>query len=107
MLLDAKRRYRHLHSLIFGSISGMLGKAKLEPIEALQGLDPSFTSLVAELEGFRRIVGILSPVLGLNGDLAMIDDYIVLAKELAESIDLQDSDKLGAAISALDDRPYV
>lgn len=107
LMIEGKRRYRHLHSAIFGEISSMLCKAKLEPIERLHGLDPSFSALVGELKQLREIVSRLAPLFGFDGDLGMIDEYISLAEDLASSIDAQDSDSLCAAISMLDDKPYV
>lgn len=107
LLSSAKKRYRHLHAAIFGEISSMLSKAKLEPIERLHGLDPSFTALVGELKQLRDIVKALAPILGLNGEVAMVDEYLGLAEALATSIDTQDADELCAAIASLDDKPYV
>jgi hypothetical protein len=107
LLLEGKRKYKHLHNAIFGEISSMLCKAKLEPIERLHGLDPSFSALVKELKQLREIVAILAPLFGFTDDLGMIDEYISLAEELASSIDAQNSDSLCAAISMLDDKPYV
>jgi len=107
LLIEGKRKYRHLHAAIFGEISSMLCKAKLEPIERLHGLDPSFTALVKELKQLREIVAVLAPLFGFTNDLGMIDEYISLAEDLASSIDAQNSDSLCAAISVLDDKPYV
>lgn len=106
-LIEAKKRYSALHRAIFGEISSMLGKAKLEPMERLHGLDPSFTALVNELKSFRDIVNALAPLLGLNGEIGMIDEYISLAEALATSIDAENHDDLCAAIAALDDKPYI
>ena len=107
LLTEGKKRYKHLHGAIFGEISSMLSRAKLEPIERLHGLDPSFTALVEELKGLRNVVAALAPLLGLNGEVRMIDEYISLAEDLASSIDAQSPDSLCAAIAALDDKPYV
>lgn len=107
LLFDAKKRYRHLHNAIFGEISSMLCRAKIEPMERLHGLDPSFTALVNELKFMREVVAALAPMLGLNGEIGMIDEYILLAEGLATSIDSEDSDALCAAIAKLDDKPYV
>lgn len=107
LLHEAKKRYNRLHAAIFGEISSMLRIAKLEPIERLYGLDPSFTKLVEQLKQFRKIVEVLAPMLDLNGELGMIDEYISIAEELAVSIDAQNSDALCVAIAKLDDKPYV
>ena len=108
LITEAKSTYKKLHSSIMGEISSMLKTAKLEPIRHLAGLDPSFASLVEDLELYRKIIQSLIDNLGINvNDLEAVDKYIELARDLAESIDSECSDSLGAAIAALDEMPYV
>ena len=56
LITKAKLEYKKLHAGIIGTISFMLKTAKIEPMEHLAGLDPSFTSLVKSLELYRDII---------------------------------------------------
>jgi len=109
LLIEGKKKYKHLHGAIYGTISSMLCRAKVEPIEFLVGLNPSFADLVKQLKDLRDVVAALAPMLEIDpkADIAMIDEYIDLAESLALSIDAQNSDSLCAAIARLDDKPYV
>jgi hypothetical protein len=42
-----------------------------------------------------------------QAEIDMIDHYIALARDLAVSIDDECHESLGAAIAALDEKPYV
>lgn len=108
-LIQAKKRFTTLWNSLFGEISSMLGKAKLFPIHELVGVNPSFAELVANLKSLRETIELLKPLLpGTNAaHLSMIDEYIDLAEALADSIDARCSDSLGAAIAALDEKPYI
>ncbi|KAF3984707.1 MAG: hypothetical protein HFP81_00755 [Methylococcales symbiont of Hymedesmia sp. n. MRB-2018] len=74
----------------------------------LAGLDPSFTSLVVDLERYMEIIKKLKDALDItDSDIEFVAEYIVLARSLAESIDSGCSDNLGAAVAALDEKPYI
>ncbi|WP_210531577.1 hypothetical protein [Pantoea ananatis] len=104
----AVNRFNELHSSIFGSISSMLSQAKIQPMGTLRGKNPSFTALVDELELYRTIAGKLGTLLGgSNANLAMIDEYLELARSMADAIDGENHDGLCAAIAALDEKPYI
>lgn len=108
LILKAKSEYKRLHSGIIGEISSMLKTAKIEPMHYLTGLDPSFTSLVVDLESYMVIIEKLKDSLDIKArDIETVKEYIVLARDIAESIDSGCSDTLGAAIAALDEKPYV
>ncbi|KAF3980311.1 MAG: hypothetical protein HFP76_02750 [Methylococcales symbiont of Iophon sp. n. MRB-2018] len=86
----------------------MLKAAKIEPMHHLAGLDPSFTSLLVDLEWYMEIIKKLGTSLDITPtDIELVTEYIVLAKDLAESIDSGCSDSLGAAVAALDEKPYL
>ncbi|MGH1373570.1 MAG: hypothetical protein ACRBBW_16135 [Cellvibrionaceae bacterium] len=110
LIKDAKARFNRLHSRIFGDISDMLRVAKLEPLHVLTDNDPSFTALVVELDELRGIVlGLweIMPEISSKANLDTLDEYLGLTRELAVSIESGCSDSLGAAISALDEKPYI
>ncbi|KAF3982204.1 MAG: hypothetical protein HFP78_02890 [Methylococcales symbiont of Hymedesmia sp. n. MRB-2018] len=86
----------------------MLKTAKIEPMHHLAGLDPSFTSLVVDLERYMEIIKKLKDALDItDSDIEFVAEYIVLTRSLAESIDSGCSDNLGAAVAALDEKPYI
>jgi len=107
-IAKAKSSYKKLHLGIMGEIRFMLKTANIEPIHHLANLDPSFTALVEDLEKFRDIIVQLIDALGIGSDdLVNVSEYLSLASSLAESIDSGCSDSLGAAVAALDDKPYI
>ncbi|NRB63192.1 MAG: hypothetical protein HRU40_09250 [Saprospiraceae bacterium] len=105
----AKKRFNDLHEQIFGEISSMLSTARLTPIDVLQDRDPTFMDQVKELETFKNIIDDLSSYLSsvTYEILERVEDYIRLARNLAEAINNECSDSLGAAIAALDEKPYI
>lgn len=108
LITKAKLNYNRLHSNIMGEISFMLKTAKIEPMHHLAGLDPSFTSLVVDLERYMEIIKKLRDALDITStDIELVAEYIVLARNLAESIDSGCSDNLCAAVAALDEKPYI
>jgi len=108
LIIKAKSEYKRLHSSIIGEISSMLKTAKIEPMHNLIGLDQSFTSLVVDLESYMMIIEKLKEALDINDrEIGIVREYITLARGIAESIDSWCSDTLGAAVAALDEKPYV
>lgn len=108
LIFKAKSDYKRLHSSIIGEISYMLKTAKIEPMHHLIGLDPSFTALVQDLEAYMIIIDKLKDALEIkDGDIEIVKEYIILARGIAESIDSGCSDNLGAAVAALDEKPYI
>ena len=106
--VKAIKSYKKLHEDIIGVISSMLRTAKIEPMHYLIDHDPSFTSLVEELEGLVGILKRLKDVLGIGPDgLNIVVEYIGLARNLAEAIDSGCNDSLMAATAALDEKPYI
>lgn len=105
----AVNRFNELHSSIFGAISAMLVQAKLQPMTSLRGKDPSFTALVTELAFYRDVAENIGQLLEINyhQQLAMIDEYLNLAKDMADAIDSDSDDALCGAIAALDEKPYI
>lgn len=105
----AVNRFNELHSSIFGSISAMLIQAKLQPMTSLRSKDPSFSALVDELSFYRDVAERIGALLAINCDreLELIDEYLELAREMANAIDVEDYDALCGAIAALNDKPYV
>ena len=104
----AVNRFNELHSSIFGSISAMLSQAKIQPMGTLRGKNPSFTALVDELQLYRDIAERLVTLLEDGAEnLAMIDEYLELARSMADAIDGENFDGLCAAIAALDEKPYI
>jgi len=104
----AVNRFNELHSSIFGSISSMLSQAKIQPMGTLRGKNPSFTALVDELSLYRTVAEKLGNLLEDGREnLAMIDEYLELARGMANAIDNDNHDALCAAIAALDEKPYI
>jgi len=108
LIIKAKTEYKRLHSGIIGQISAMLNTAKIEPMHNLIGLDPSFTSLVEDLEKYMVIIKKLKDALDIKDeDIEVVSEYVTLARRVAESIDSECHDSLGAAVAALDEKPYI
>lgn len=105
----AVNRFNELHASIFGSISSMLKVAKLQPLRTLKEHNPSFVFMVSELEHYKVIAVQVSTLLDIDtrADIAMIDEYLVLARGMANAIDTDDPEALCEAIAALDDKPYI
>lgn len=104
----AVNRFNELHSSIFGSISSMLRQARIQPMGTLRGKNPSFTALVDDLVLYRTIAEKLGNLLEDGREsLAMIDEYLELARSMADAIDGENHDGLCAAIAALDEKPYL
>ncbi|MGI2067881.1 hypothetical protein [Shewanella sp. MF08487] len=108
-IAEAVKRFNGLHGSIFGDISSMLRTAKLAPIEDLRAHDPNFTEMVVILEEYKVIIVGLSTFLEqiTEATIQRLDEYISLARDLAVAIESHCYDALGAAIAALDEKPYV
>jgi hypothetical protein len=108
-IAEAVKRFNGLHGCIFGDISSMLRTAKLAPIEDLRAHDPNFTEMVGILEEYKIIIVSLSAFLEqiTEHTINRLDEYINLARKLAEAIESHCYDALGAAIAALDEKPYI
>jgi prephenate dehydrogenase len=107
LLENAKKRFNTLHSSIYGEISSMLSKAKIMPMPDLMMQNPSFTRLVQILKEFREPLSILAPMLEIDDELPMLDEYISLAEKLADAIESESHDNLCGVIAALDEKPYI
>lgn len=104
----AVNRFNELHSSIFGSISSMLSQAKIQPMGSLRGKNPSFTALVDELVLYKTVAEKLGNLLDERREnLAMINEYLLLARAMADAIDTENHDALCEAIAALDEKPYI
>lgn len=106
----AKKRFKKIQAQMFGEISSMLRKAKLTPIWELQENNPSFTALASDLEYFLEHLKQFSEIMPEKFTTEEINravDYVRLTKDLAVAIDNDDDDSLGAAIAALDEKPYI
>lgn len=107
---QAIERFNRLHSAIFGDISYMLKTAKISPMDSLQDHDPHFSVMVDRLELLKSILTPLSDYLPevVNGTvIARLEEYIELARNIAEAIEKDCYDALGEAIAKLDEKPYV
>jgi hypothetical protein len=104
---QAKDRFNIAYYGLFSEIGAMLSKAKLMPIHALCAENPSFNKRAQELVDIKPVLEVLAPYFGVNYDKNMIEDYIELVVDLASAIDSNDPDNLGAAIAALDEKPYI
>ena len=107
---DAIERFNRLHSAIFGDISYILKTANLTPMDVLQSHDPHFMIMVDRLILLKSILEPLSnflPTVVTGAVIARLEEYIDLAKNIAEAIESGCTDSLGAAIAALDEKPYV
>lgn len=105
----AVNRFNSLTSSILGEVSYMLKKAKLLPIPELQRNNPTFSEVVEQLKLYRMLSEMAVDLLKIDNsaELKELDVYIGLADELAKAIDAGDHDALCAAISALDEKPYI
>ncbi|MGJ7228286.1 hypothetical protein [Morganella morganii] len=106
----AKKRFSGLQAIIFGEISAMLKISKLLPLYELQNQNPTFKDIVAALTTYRDIATQVALVVGSvikESELNDVNEYLGLASALAEAIDADDYDSLCAAISALDEKPYI
>lgn len=105
---EAIALFRQNYNIMFGDISGMLRKAKLTPIMDLQGQDPSFTNMAVELEHYMFLLDKLGCEIEISSQyMARAREYLILVHQLAEAIENDDCDSLGAAIAALDEKPYI
>ena len=105
---NAYKVFNSVHSAMFGEISSMLRKAKLTPILNLRDVNPSFTAMVDVLDEYLAILVKLDVHIDITSN--HLDDtrqYLKLVRNLAEAIDSNDSDSLGEAIAALDEKPYI
>lgn len=105
----AIQRFTRLHGAMFGEISGMLKKAKLSPMEALQANEPSFSQMAESLEEYLDTLEVLRQRIE-DIEVSVIEhakEYLQLIKNLATAIDAGCTDMLGEAIAELDEKPYI
>lgn len=105
----AVEEFWRLHGEMFGEIKSMLGTAKLTPIEELQNHEPNFTAMVDNLETYLGILKKLHEILeSIDADsISHVEEYLTFVRQLAQAIEDDDPDGLGAAIAALDEKPYI
>jgi hypothetical protein len=106
---QAVDEFNRLHGTMIGEISAMLKTAKVAPLVDLRNKNPTFTSVVAELRFYRDVCAQLVPHFSVDksSEIAMIDEYLELADDLAQAIEADNPDTLCSAIAALDVKPYI
>ena len=108
-LEQAKKRFNTLHTSVLAEISSMLRKAKLMPLVDLVSHNPTFTEMVEQLEEFKSAAEQIASIfeIGAEDTFAMINTNIALARQLANAIEDECHDSLGAAVAALDEKPFI